>query len=214
MRPKIQVREVFSDPARLRALMTVLTGSDVYIGVPAEGGMRPQKSGGGSAERYGVDINNAYLSYIHEYGVPEKNIPARPHLMPGIRKIQPKAAKILEKALKETLKTGKTPDMATALNSIGLLGQNAVRAMFVDNDWQPLADKTLEYKPLRKNGEGQVMVDKQGNKLRGKSRADKKRPNPLLDTGQLRRAHTYVIKKRRSGWDDLILGKEAGDHDR
>ncbi|MCJ2023540.1 hypothetical protein, partial [Methylobacterium sp. J-067] len=48
----------------------------VLIGIPAES-MHPGEKG----EK---PINNAALGYLFEYGQPEKNLPARPHLFPGV----------------------------------------------------------------------------------------------------------------------------------
>ncbi len=45
----------------------------VLIGIPAE-----------KSARSGSAMDNATLGYIHEYGAPEANIPARPFLGPGI----------------------------------------------------------------------------------------------------------------------------------
>ena len=40
------------------------------------------------------------------------------------------------------------------------------------------------------------MRDKKGKSLRQKSRREKGRINPRIDTGQNRKAYTYVIRKR------------------
>jgi hypothetical protein len=114
-------------------------------------------------------ISNAYLGYIHEFGAPSRGIPPRPHLIPGIEDIRTDAAAILETAAARALE-GKETAVAAALNKIGLLGQNAARARFAANDWPPLKPRTL-------------------------ARKAKGRVNPLIDTGQLRKAYTYVIRK-------------------
>ena len=162
MQPTISVTKTFENLAGIRRSLQALTAQDVFIGVPED--MTARQAAGDTG------ISNAYLSYIHEYGVPEKNIPARPHLIPGIKDIQPEAAAILKDAARAALE-GSEGAVEPALNKIGLLGQNAVRARFVDNDWPPLAEDTLK---ARKPG----------------------RVNPLIDTGQLRKAQTYVIRKK------------------
>jgi hypothetical protein len=161
MKPSITVTKVFENLSGLRKAMSALTDQDVYIGIPEDKTARKEAGDSG--------ISNAYLGYIHEFGVPEKNIPARPHLLPGIGDIRPEAVDLLKGAAKQALE-GNAAAVEGALNKIGLLGQNAVRARFVNNDWPPLTEKTL-----KKKGE---------------------RPNPLIDTGQLRKAYTYVVRKK------------------
>lgn len=184
MKTEISVSEVVNNLSALHKAMRALTEQDVYIGVPEDKTERRE----GEKE----PMTNAYLSYIHEHGVAEKGIPPRPHLIPGIEDIQPEAVKILRQAAKDALK-GKANAVNKALNRIGLLGQNAVRARFVDNDWPELADSTLGSRKKiseKLNKKGEVI------KKYGKSRQERGRVNPLIDTNQLRIAHIYVIKRR------------------
>lgn len=184
MRPTLSVRQVADMTASIRKALTALTEKDVFIGVPAENAA-PRQGG----------INNAELSYLHEYGAPAAGIPARPHLLPGVEDIRDEAAGLLKGAAKQALE-GKEAAVEAALNKIGLLGQNAVRARFQDNDWPPLKESTLAAAPLKKDDEGNVIRNKQGEAVRGKSRREKGKLNPLLDTGQLMKSHTYVIRKK------------------
>lgn len=183
MKPSISVTQTISDLSAIADAMRALTTQDVYIGIPAE---ESGRNGGAT---------NALLGYVHEHGSPEKNIPARAHLIPGIEDIQNEAAELLRDAAQKAL-TGSLGAVEANLNKIGLLGQNAVRARFVDNDWPPLADRTLDYQALRKDDEGNVLTDKKGKARRKKSRRKRERVNPLIDTGQLRKAYTYVIRKK------------------
>lgn len=187
MMPVLSVKQTADMSAAIRKAVQSLTEKDVYIGVPAE--QAGERQGG---------INNAELSYIHEFGAPAAGIPARPHLLPGIEEILPEAVEELKGAAKSAL-DGKEQVVDAALPKIGLLGQNAVRAKFQDNDWPPLKDATLDARPLKKDDQGNVLKDKKGNALRGKSRREKDRINPLLDTGQLMKSHTFVIRKRQGG---------------
>ena len=187
MKPTLSVRQTANQTAAIRRAVASLTGQDVLVGVPAE--KAGQRQGG---------INNAELSYIHEFGAPAAGIPARPHLIPGIEEIIPEAAEELKAAASAAFE-GREQAVDVALNKVGMLGQNAVRAKFQDNDWPPLADKTLNYHPLRKDDLGKVLKDKKGNAKRGKSRKEQGKVNPLLVTGQLMKSHTYVIRKRGGG---------------
>ncbi len=63
MKPTFSVRETYSNLSQIRKAMQALTKQDVFIGVPED------NSGRKEGEK--APIGNAYLSYIHEYGVPE-----------------------------------------------------------------------------------------------------------------------------------------------
>jgi hypothetical protein len=184
MKPEIKVTQTFDNVAAIRRAARKLTEQDVFIGIPEDKAAREAAGDTG--------ISNAYLGYIHEHGVPEKNIPARPALIPGIEDIQGEAAGILKDAAAKAL-DGNAAAVDTALNKIGILGQNAVRARFVNNDWTPLSDKTLDRR--KKISE---TVNKKGKTVRkmGKSRRERGAINPLIDTSGLRKSCTYVIRKK------------------
>lgn len=184
MKPTLSVRQVADMSGAIRKAVEALTEKDVFIGVPAENAA-PRQGG----------LNNAELSYLHEYGAPAAGIPARPHLLPGVEDIKGEAAGLLKGAAEQALK-GNEAAVDAALNRIGLLGQNAVRARFQNNDWPPLKDATLDASPLKKDDEGNVIRDKGGEAVRGKSRREKGKLNPLLDTAQLMKSHTYVVRKK------------------
>lgn len=184
MKTAVTVRQVADNADALRRAIAALTEQDVYIGVPED---KNARKGGGPT--------NAEIAYWQENGIPSRNVPARPALLPGIRDIQGEAAELLKDAAKKALE-GNEGAVNTALNKIGQLGQNAVRARFVNNNWKPLADSTLDYHPLVKSESGETLRDKKGNPLRQKSRREKGRVNPRMDTGQNRKAYTYVIRRR------------------
>lgn len=184
MKPTVSVKQLSGNAAALRKAVAALTDRDVYIGIPADKNVARQ------------GVTNADLGYIHEFGAPAANIPARPHLIPGITDIQPQAAELLETAGKKALE-GDEAAVDRALNKIGQLGQKAVRARFVHNDWPPLSDTYLDYAPPLKDDEGNALKGKDGQVKRGKSKREKDKVNPLIDTGQLRKSYTYVIRKRR-----------------
>ena len=48
-------------------------------------------------------INNAYLAYLHEHGAPEAHLPARPFLVPGIKRVRPQIELYLRAAGKAAL---------------------------------------------------------------------------------------------------------------
>jgi phage gpG-like protein len=120
----------------------------------------------------GEPINNAELGYIHENGAPEAHIPARPFLMPGINNKVEVITDQLEAAGRAALE-GNAISMNRYLNAAGLVGADAVKRKITTGPFVPLAESTLAAR--RRRG-------RTGTK-------------PLLDTGQLRAAITYVIRK-------------------
>lgn len=60
---------------------------EVLIGIPMS-----------TTERPDGEITNAELGYIHEYGAPEANIPARPFLIPGVESVKGKALELMKKS--------------------------------------------------------------------------------------------------------------------
>ncbi|MGG6461402.1 hypothetical protein [Solilutibacter silvestris] len=121
----------------------------------------------------GDAITNAAIGYIQETGSPINNIPARPFLVPGVEASLPVVEKSLKHGAKQVLR-GIGGAIDKALNKSGLQAQNSVRATINSGIDPALAESTLA-----------------ARKRRGRTGT-----KPLIDTGQLRNAITYVIRKR------------------
>jgi hypothetical protein len=120
-----------------------------------------------NASRPSEQVNNAELMYIHTNGSPIKHIPARPVIEPAIEANRPAIVRELEQALEAVFE--QDPLQARAhLEAAGIVGRNAAIRWFTDprNGWPPNAPSTI---------------------------ARKGSDRPLIDTGQLRRAITYVV---------------------
>lgn len=177
---KTGVRTVLDKTADLRKAMSALISQEVLVGIPADKSARDDDQ-----------ATNAEVGYIHETGSPLRNIPARPFLGPGIKKSQDKVVEQLKHGAQQAL-DGNPGGVARALNRAGVIAQNSVRAHFVDNDWPPLDEKTLDKRPPAVRDESGRIVK------RGKSRRERGAVNPLIDTSQLRKSVTYVLRKRGS----------------
>ncbi|MCJ2025108.1 hypothetical protein, partial [Methylobacterium sp. J-067] len=105
------------------------------IGIPAES-MHPGEKG----EK---PINNAALGYLFEYGQPEKNLPARPHLFPGVESICDAAAQILAAGVRQALQ-GDFSAPERALHKVGIIGTSAVQAKITEGDFAPLSPRTIK----------------------------------------------------------------------
>jgi len=145
-----------------------LTKSQLLIGIPAEGSDRRPEKGEPPPP------SNAVIAYRLETGDPEKNLPARPFLVPGVESIAAEAGARLRKAGKDALFGGGAAAVDKAFHAIGLIAQNAVRNRITEGPFAPLSKRTLaERKARGRTGE-----------------------KPLLDTGQLRNSVTYTITKK------------------
>lgn len=112
-------------------------------------------------------ITNAELMFIHTKGSPIKNIPPRPTIEPTIEEEKERISKDFATALKGVL-SGNT-DGKKELEKIGIYTVNKIKAKFGSEDLAPNAPSTIKAKGSDK---------------------------PLIDTGQLRNAVTYVIRNK------------------
>lgn len=177
---KSGVRTVVDKTLDLSAAMRLLTRSEVLVGIPADKGGHPGEDD---------PVTYSEVGYIHENGAPDANIPARPFLIPGIRAAHDQIVDQLRGAGRAALE-GNAGGVAKALERAGIIGQNSVRAQFVDNDWPELAESTL-------NKRGPATRDESGKiTKRGKTRRERGAVNPLQDTGLLRKSITYVVRKK------------------
>ncbi|WP_175984574.1 hypothetical protein [Burkholderia stabilis] len=141
-----------------------LVQKEVLVGVPDSTAGRKDQ---------GEPLSNAEIGYILENGSPANNLPARPHLVPGVQDARPKFEPQLQKGVEAAL-DGDLEKVEQRLNRAGILAQNSVRAKVNSNIQPKLADSTLAAR--RRRG---VM-----------------RENTLVDTTQYRNSITYVVRKK------------------
>lgn len=151
---------------KLKRLLTnvrELTRSRVLIGIPGDAPARQDTK----------EPPNHVLGFIHEFGMPDLNIPARPFLIPGVRDAQDRLIASSKASAKRAcnLSTVSTTIAYSAMVRMGEVGASSVRARIVSGPFQPLAPLTLA---IRKS----------------KGRKGEK---PLIDTGAMRQSVTYVL---------------------
>lgn len=114
------------------------------------------------------EVTNAELVYMHTHGSPLWNLPPRPIIEPAIEANKEEIGGLLREALTNAL-DGRPFEVA--LKKAGMKGQNVVRAWFVDprNGWAPNSPVTI----ARKGSE-----------------------RPLIDTGEMRKAITYIVRDK------------------
>lgn len=114
----------------------------------------------------GMPYSEAHELYVHEHGSPLWNIPPRPILEPAIENGKEQIAELLKDAALQALDGN---NIQPSLEKVGMQGQNIARGWFTNpsNNWAANSKETI--------------------KKKGSSR-------PLIDTGELRKSITYVIK--------------------
>lgn len=168
-----------------------LVGQQVLVGIPESTADRSDEDQG--------PINNATLGYIHEFGAPGANIPARPFLIPGVRKSEKTYLPHLRAAAKAALE-GNTAASDKALAAAGMVAESAVKVEITTADFVPLKPSTVAARARSRGTKSRRSAEKQYLKLiaSGATPADAQSAagiRPLIDTGQLRNAVTSVVRK-------------------
>jgi hypothetical protein len=158
----------------LEEKMRALRASQVYVGIPAE-----------KTLRQGDEINNASLLWLLSKGSPLRNIPATPILEPAVENSKKLTAPELAAAAKAILDS-KPSEATVHLKRAGQIAVNAAKRMFTDNDWPPNAPSTIARK-MSKSAKKQLAA----GKITYTEAAEGVLRN--VDSGQLRRAITYVL---------------------
>lgn len=187
----------------VKKLMHSLEQYDLLVGIPAE-----------TAGRNSGSLNNAELAYLQTHGVstskvrqlineqidkgmnyqgarkkvhqmwllehgsPAWRIPPRPIIEPAIESKSNEISKMIGESLKSFLK-GDFEQGERKLKATGMFAQNTVREWFTNsnNNWAPNAPSTI--------------------KAKGSDR-------PLIDTGDLRKSITYVVKTPTSRYVNKV----------
>lgn len=120
--------------------------------------------------QHDIDSNKPYSEahelYVHENGSPLWNIPPRPILEPAMENGKEQMVALMKDVANDALE-GK--NISPGLEIVGMQGQNIARGWFTNpaNNWAANSEETV--------------------KKKGSDR-------PLIDSGELRKSITYVIK--------------------
>lgn len=145
-----------------------LVSKEVLIGIPESADARKQREADGSP------LGNAAIGYIQETGSPANNLPARPHLVPGVEEALPACIKYLKAGATKAL-SGQLNAGDQAMTKAGLTAASSVRNKINSNIQPALAPATIA-----------------ARKRRGITRT-----NTLVDSGGYRNSITYVIAKKK-----------------
>ena len=187
--PRLAIKK--DDVAKVLKSIQELVGKDVLIGVPEKDDQRQD----------GSPMTNAALAYIHETGSPAANIPARPFLVPGVEEAEDRVTPQMKKAAQAAL-SGNSSGVETALNRAGLIAQSSVRNKINTGAFVPLSPDTIRNRKYsrgtnsrRAAEEAYLAAIKNGDSPEAAQSAAG--IQPLINTGQLRNAIEYVIRKRK-----------------
>lgn len=184
--PNISVSSKGAGIANVQKALAQLARTDVLVGIPQERASRP-----------GQPVNNAELLYIHTHGSPIRHIPPRAVIEPAIN--APGNKEVITRELGDAAAAAldqKPAECIKFLRRAGLAGSNASKAWFTDsrNGWPPNARSTVLAKLRR---------------LKGKAHEDAMTRiadmdyigtipdvnTVLVDTGDMRRAITFVVRQ-------------------
>jgi hypothetical protein len=166
-----------------------MTGKHVLVGVPEETASRPED-----------EINNAAIAYIHEFGSPNANIPARPFLLPGVKSALPEATSQLKLAA-IAASNGNQKKADAYLASAGQIAVNIVKRTFMAGEgWPPLKPETVARRYKERGDLKPRPGELQYLELIGQGASAEQAQqatgiHPLPNTGELLRSITYVVRE-------------------
>jgi hypothetical protein len=161
-----------------------LQNARVLVGIPEE-----------ETSRKDSGPTNAGLLYIHTNGSEVMNIPKRPVIEPAIEDDKAQLEAVLSQAITAQL-DGNTEQFEMLLEKAGIRGANDSKRWFTNpnNGWPRNSSRTIRRKLRRLKGEA-LNTAMAALKDAGDSGDVSEIDTPLIDTGQLRRAITYVVDK-------------------
>jgi len=198
----------YKEMIALKAQVAEVDKIKLYVGIPQETSSRGNQDGGitnaellyihtnGTSKKaareeierrrrkafsgsYGTVRQEVYQMFLMEHGSPAQQIPPRPVIEPAILTVKNETSKHMISALTSYI-AGDLDAVKRELHSTGLIAQSACQKWFEDprNNWPPLAKSTIEAKKKKHDPDYE--------------------PIPLVDTGALRQAITYVFDVPKS----------------
>jgi hypothetical protein len=166
-----------------------LVGKQVLIGIPDNG----------QNKRDDEPVNNATIGYAMEFGLPANNVPARPFLIPGVKKARSAALRQLRQSADAAL-NGDAKGVDAGLARAGIVASNEVKHQINSNIPPPLKPETIRGRhrarqtKMRESEEVYLRMVARGIDP-GAAQADVGIV-ALINTGQLRNSITYVVRKK------------------
>lgn len=177
--------------------IAALVQQEVLVGVPDSTAGRKDE---------GQPISNAEIGYIMETGSPANNVPARPHLVPGVEHALPAVTKQLERGVGAAL-DGKVEKVDQQLHAAGTLAVSSVQMTIRNNIPPPLAPSTVANRYRQRGTKSQRKSEKDyaalidaGAQAAGVSLAEIQSAAgiiPLINSGEYVASIKYVVRRRK-----------------
>ncbi|WP_186016202.1 hypothetical protein [Burkholderia gladioli] len=177
--------------------IAALVQQEVLVGVPDSTAGRKDE---------GRPISNAEIGYIMETGSPANNVPARPHLVPGVEHALPAVTKQLERGVGAAL-DGKVEKVDQQLHAAGTLAVSSVQLTIRNNIPPPLAPSTVANRYRQRGTKSQRKSEKDyaalidaGAQAAGVSLAEIQSAAgiiPLINSGEYVASIKYVVRRRK-----------------
>lgn len=183
------VTKISDNMGGIQKAVAALLKSHVVVGIPDSTAERKPEDGEKST------ASNAQIGYAMEYGEPDKNVPARSFLIPGCDDAKLVVTDRLLKAGLAAL-TGDVSAVEKGLTAVGIVAASAVKAKITDGPFAPLSERTIQARAARgRRGAKQFL------KLRAQGTPEDVLNEvglvkPLIDTGQLRRSITSIVRTK------------------
>jgi hypothetical protein len=168
---------VIDNTRRLTQALDVLANTRVMVGIPAA-----------NDEREDGEVTNAMIGYWMENGIPERNVPARPHLGPGVKDARNKVTDYLKQAGRLAL-DGRPDAVTRAYMAAGQTAVTAIKARIRAGIPPPLADSTLRRRASRRKGARLELAARAAGQAPSNDHV-----TPLINTGQYLAAITFVLR--------------------
>lgn len=175
---KDKVNEVLDSVRRL-------TRQEILVGIPGENA--------GRKDTDGKPVTNVVLGYVHEFGDPARNIPARPFLVPGVRGALPRLIPKLKKAGQVAIDLKNISAITKQMIDVGNVAATAVQMKITNGPFAPIAEMTKRGRLTRKESYKNASAKRKATMMTKWMAGNFK---PLIDTGAMRQAITFVIRPK------------------
>lgn len=142
----------------------------------------------------GQAANNALLGYIHEFGSPANNIPARPFLIPSIEANKEVIANQIKKAANLFMEN-KEDSGIRQLEKLGGWIRDSIKSKIGSNIQPALSPLTIAARNARHKSRRRFYEVEINGKIYQRSEMSTARTNTLIDTGAMQQSVNYVRVK-------------------
>lgn len=161
----------------------------LLVGIPMEADQLTATRVGGTT------FGNVSRGYVFEFGSPATNMPARPHLVPGVQK----AMSDIEPRLRAAAQAALTGDDSGVDGYLGQAGQSAVNSVkgLITAKLSPDIQPASYLQRITGHSGRQRRARRRGQSMMELARQEASQATPLVDTGNYRDSIQWVIRDRR-----------------